>query len=104
MTGKKSLLCFAHGREGAWEGQCLDLDIAVQGDSFDEVRSLLSEAIDTYFADAAAEAPADRARLLARRAPLSVRLGFMARFVAHVVFGRKRDDDFQAGFELPCPV
>ena len=40
-TMMKRLLCFAEGKEGDWEGICVDLDIAVQGASFNEVCELL---------------------------------------------------------------
>ena len=34
----KSLRCYAEGRDGSWEAICLDLDIAVQGGSFEGVQ------------------------------------------------------------------
>jgi hypothetical protein len=44
----RTVLCFAQGREGRWEGICLDYDIAVAGRSFEEVRAVLTEAVRTY--------------------------------------------------------
>ena len=64
-----SLLCFARGNDRGWEAICVDFDIAVQGGSFDAVRTLLDEAIASYVADAMEETSDVRARLLARRAP-----------------------------------
>jgi predicted RNase H-like HicB family nuclease len=54
-TTERRFLCFAHGRDSAWEAICLDLDLAVQGSSFDEVKELLSESISTYLEDALKE-------------------------------------------------
>ena len=44
----RSLRCYAEGRDGDWEAICLDLDIAVQGSSFEEVFRSLQEAISLY--------------------------------------------------------
>jgi len=99
---ERTLLCFAEGRDRDWEAICLDLDIAVQGESFDQVRALLGEAIGTYLADAAKEDAVTRARLLNRRAPLFVRLRYIARFLTGAVFGSKRDGDLHGSFQIPC--
>jgi len=72
----RELLCVARGSGDRWEALCLDLDLAVQGRSFDEVRGLLDEAVNTYVEDASAEAEPARSRLLARRVPLHVRLAW----------------------------
>lgn len=45
---QRVLYCCASGREGAWQAICVDLDIAVQGRSFEEVSRLLEEAIGLY--------------------------------------------------------
>lgn len=69
----KSLKCFAHGGWGSWEAICVDLDIAVQGRSLEEVKGTLREAIAGYVHDAAQEAPEVRDRLLKRRVPWHVK-------------------------------
>ena len=101
---ERTLLCIARGRDGDWEANCIDLDIAVQGESFDEVRQLLGEAIRTYLKDAMAESDEDRARLLSRRAPFSVRLGYAARVAWATLTNRRHRDggDLHGSFELPC--
>jgi hypothetical protein len=72
----RELLCVARHGDDLWEALCLDLDLAVQGRSFDEVRTLLDEAVNTYIGDANAEAEPARSRLLARRsAPCPFGLG-----------------------------
>ena len=71
------LRCYAEGTARGWEAVCLDLDIAVQGDSFEEVYRLLDEAVQEY-ADYVSGLPEeDRARLLGRKAPLADRLRFL---------------------------
>jgi hypothetical protein len=98
----KVLWGYAHGRPGAWEAICVDLDIAVQGESFDEVRGVLNEAVVSYIQDALKETPKDRNRLLNRRAPFWVKLKFAAIFIAHISSTRKNADELQAGFDIPC--
>lgn len=99
-----ALLCYAHGRESDWEAICVDLDIAVQGSSFDEVRSLLSSAITSYIADVAAESPKDAVRLLTRRAPLHVRAALALRLAWYNLMHGKQDREMQASFPVLCPA
>ena len=70
---RESFYCVVHGRGNEWEGLCLDLDIAVHGHSFVEVKSLMSEAISTYVEDALKEEEPARSALLNRAAPFRVR-------------------------------
>lgn len=98
----KRVQCFARGVDGDWEAICPDLDIAVQGESFEHVRRLLNDSVETYIADVLQEAPRERARLLNRRAPLHVRLGLALGFLVHSL--RRDGDDYRAGFDLPCPA
>lgn len=77
----KTLTCFATGRDDRWEAICLDLDLAVTGKSFADVYATLNQAIRTYIEDARKEAPEQRRRLLARKAPLRVRLTLMGNFL-----------------------
>ena len=66
--------CYAEGRDGDWEAICFDLDIAVQGGSFEEVFGSLQEAISLYF-ETVVELAADQPpTLLHRPVPLPVRL------------------------------
>lgn len=100
---KRRVQCFAHGRPGDWEAVCVDLDIAVQGASFDEVRWSLNAAVETYVADARAGDEASALRLLSRRAPLTTRIRLAASYLAHIVLANDGDNrEFQAGFDLPC--
>ena len=81
--------CMAEGRDGRWWAICLDLDIAVQGDSFPEVRDSLHQAIDMYL-ERVSELPAhEQARLLRRRAPWYLR----AKFHLHALLEKVRRQD-----------
>ena len=100
----RRLLCYLEGRGDEWEALCLDLDIAVHGHSESEVRALLSEAVRTYFEDAAKELPTAQARLLARRVPPRVRIGLIARLLWHVLEGGNNGPDFEGRFQMPCPA
>jgi len=84
VCGKTELLainmilrCYAEGTRDGWEALCLDLDIAVEGRSFEEVYKLLDDAISQY-AEYVSELPEkDQAQFLNRKAPLADRLRFL---------------------------
>ena len=99
---RRVLRCYAEGRDGGWEAYCLDLDIAVQGGSFEEVFRALNESIGAYV-ESASELPAsDARRLLDRPAPLSLRLRFLW-YSLRSVFGNDRGDgEFRHQFTVPC--
>jgi predicted RNase H-like HicB family nuclease len=101
---KRYLYCVAHEREGNWEAICLDLDIAVQGRSLDDVTKSLNEAIGSYVEDAQQESEAVRHTLLSRTAPLSARLAWLWPFILNGLFGRSRDGDSTVGFQVACPA
>ncbi|MDO1560394.1 hypothetical protein Q0812_13245 [Brevundimonas sp. 2R-24] len=102
---QRMLWCFAHGsNRTGWEAVCVDLDIAVEARTFEAAKAALESAICSYVEDALQEAPADRARLLRRRAPWFVRLGCWAKLAWHAVTNRRRDDDQRAGFDVLCPA
>lgn len=71
--------CYAWREGGVWEAICVDLDIAVQGISFDDVYHRLNDAVVDYVETVSDLPEEDRARLLKRRAPLSARAGIHAR-------------------------
>ena len=84
----KSLRCYAEGRDGDWEAICLDLDIAVQGGSFEEVFSSLQEAISLYLETVTDLPPQEQRALLHRPAPFPVRLRIPYPCVAQAVRGQ----------------
>lgn len=100
----RTFSCFAHGRDASWEAICIDLDIAVTGRSFSEVKRLLSTAIKSYVEDARAESPEEAKRLLSRSAPWYVH----ARLQAEVWWCKLRsrfdgrNGEKASGFDIPC--
>lgn len=94
--------CYARGRGNSWEAHCVDLDIAVEGASFDEVHSLLAHAINTYLEDVAKEDSVTQRDLMRRKAPMSVRLRYALGFLLHVLRNRRSDRTLQANFDLAC--
>jgi predicted RNase H-like HicB family nuclease len=69
--------CYAEQETDCWIAICLDFNLAVQGDSFEEVKSKLEAMIAEYVYDALeGEDKAFAAQLLSRRAPLSAWLKY----------------------------
>lgn len=102
-----NLLCFARGRPGEWEAICLDYDLAVQGETFQDVERLLEISIEDYVESARQEAPAIRDRLLNRTAPARVRLGYFLGFLWHGLRHRRNRDNgdrLEHSFQMPCPA
>jgi predicted RNase H-like HicB family nuclease len=84
----RTLHCYAQGDEEGWEAICLDLDVAVQGDTFSDVYRALNDAIALYV-ESLADVPAlERERLLHRSAPITVRLKFLAYALRALFLGR----------------
>lgn len=97
------LHCYAFGCEGEWEAICIDLDLAVQGESFSEVERLLEEAI-AFHLERVQELPErDRERMLARRVPWHVRLRYAIE--AFLFFVREREGGpFEHRYTMPSPA
>jgi len=98
------LYCVARERDDVWEGICLDLDIALQGASLEEVRSNLGAAVTSYFEDALSESEPHRSALLNRRAPLLARASWLWPFIVRTLFATNRDGDSRIGFQVACPA
>lgn len=91
---RRTLHCVAEGGQDGWEAICLDLDIAVQGDTFEDAYHSLNEAIDLYVESVADLPEADRRRLLARRVPWNVRAGIALRSLrAALLVGQPRPSE-----------
>ena len=97
------IMCFARGHQGSWEALCVDFDIAVQGASFEEVRSDLEAAIRQYVSFANEQDAPARAKLLGRRAPWHVNLAWIARVAWHGLL-RSGSRDTPAAFPVACPA
>lgn len=64
------LRCYAVKDEGVWVASCIDLSLAVQGDSFEEVKEKLEAMIGEYVYDATVGEDREYAgQLLTRKAP-----------------------------------
>jgi predicted RNase H-like HicB family nuclease len=96
----RTLHCYAEGRDGEWEAICLDLDIAVQGRSFEEVVTSLREAVSLYLETLADLEPKQRQSLLRRTAPLTVRLKFLVH-AARALFSDHNDHSERHQFTMP---
>jgi hypothetical protein len=94
-----------HGHGTEREGLCLDLDIAVHGQSLDEVKTTFEQAVVSYIEDAVKEDEATRNRLVRRRAPFLVRRAWALRIFYRSIFGNKKSgSDETAGFPVSCPA
>jgi hypothetical protein len=82
--------CVFEENLGLWEAVCLDLDIAVQGQSFEEVYGSLRHGIAQYVEYVGALPDTDKTRLLNRKAPVSVRAKFFWLAVSQI-FSDSRD-------------
>ena len=70
----RKLTYYAWGKPGDWEALCVDLDLAAQGENYEEVRRELGDAIETYLGYAADLPEDEQARFLKRKATLRLRL------------------------------
>ena len=86
-----------------WQAICLDLDLAVQGRSFEEVFRLLTETI-AFHLEGIKELPEDdQRRLLSRRVPWLVRLKF-ARAAFMMSLRQRGDGPFEHRYTMPAPI
>jgi hypothetical protein len=75
MSAKRVIRLHAEGGpDQPWEAFCLDFDLAVQGDSLEEVIRDMIGAVDDYVRYVESLPPEEREQFLNRRAPLSLRL------------------------------
>ena len=75
---KDTATCYAWGRADRWEAICVDYDLTAQGDSLEEVRRELGNAIETYLSRVRELPKSEQAMLLNRKAPLTLRLRLAA--------------------------
>lgn len=92
----------AHGRDHEWEAFSLDFDLAVQGNSFEEVSKLLAEAVHAYVATAMDEPEPIRKRLLSRSVPLHLRIMWGLRIALWAMFNKRRAEESTFGFPVSC--
>lgn len=100
---RRTLHCYASGTDGEWEAICLDLDIAVQGRSFEEVKESLGKAIQMHL-ERVSELPVEeRARLLYRPVPLMTRIGFAIEAFLLALSLRDRGS-YKHQYTMPAPA
>ena len=68
------LKCYLWRSDDEWEALCVDLDIAAQGETYDEAFDQLKGAIETYVEYVHALPEHEHLKFLTRRSPLSLRL------------------------------
>ena len=95
--------CYAEGHPGSWEAFCLDFDVSVQGESFEDVYKSLNEGIVMYL-EYVAELPEDeRKAFMNRRAPLFLRWCFVWHSIRSL-FINKTNAKERHEFTAPCPA
>ena len=94
--------CYAEGHAGEWEAICLDLDVAVQGESFEEVFHSLNDAMALYFEAVGDLTEDERARFVERPAPWSVRFRFALHVLRSLFTDRDGTDDSRHHYTIPC--
>jgi hypothetical protein len=100
------LRCYAEGRPGCWVALSLDLDISVEGESFEAVYHSLNRAMAQYFEYVATLPVDEQARLLARRAPVKERLRYIW-YALKTAFSRgprNGNPKGRAEFTIPRPA
>jgi predicted RNase H-like HicB family nuclease len=75
MNPKQLILrCYVEKKDGIWQAFCIDLNLAAQGDTRDEVRTKLQRQIGSYLHDALEGEDKEYAeQLLSRKAPIVFR-------------------------------
>lgn len=100
---ERQFLCYFEGQGNEWEAISVDYDIAVCGRSLDEAKHLLKSAILSYLEDAGKEGARARDRLLSRRMPWTVHLGWKLKiFMQKMHLKRRRP--VGGRFDLSCPA
>lgn len=97
------LHCYACGRNGLWEAVCLDLDLAVQGRSFEEVARLLKESIELHIEGVMDLPENERHALLHRPVPLVTRFKFALDAFLTAFRDRPRDG-YRHQYTMPAPA
>ena len=100
-----ALQCYAYGSGQRWHAICTDLDIAVDGESFQAAVASLESCIDMYL-ERVAELPAkERGRFLTRRAPWRVRAWLAALTWLHRLkgAGERRASSFLLESHVAAP-
>lgn len=98
--GEIAVKCYAQGSQEHWRAVCLDLDLMVEGRSFQDVKEKLNRMVHTYIEDALSEAEPHRSRLLTRKAPWYVQAAWRLSFLLRLLKRRNHDDESVVGFQV----
>lgn len=97
----RTLTCYAYGHGKMWEAICVDLDLAVDGVSLDDVKRKLTGVMHTYIEDASKEDEKTRVSLLNRKAPLWLRCKLRLMHAWYATKQKKSNDGYEA-FGMQC--
>lgn len=94
--------CYVHGGAASWQAICVDLNVAVCGNSQLEVRASLFKAVDLYLQTVATLPAVERGGFLSRRTPwhMCASLAILAWFSA-LGCGRNRSQAFTFQSRMP---
>ena len=84
---------YVSGSGSDWQAICLDLDIAAQGQSMFEAKSILDSLVDDYLAEVRTLPDVDQKRLLKRKAPLGLRLSYHFGYALASLFAERSSGD-----------
>ena len=97
------LKCYAYGGGASWEAICVDLNIAVCGNSQREVRASLRKAVGLYLETVAALPAVEQDGFLSRRAPWHTRAKLaMLTWLSALRSGRDRSEAFIFQPQMPA--
>nr|VFJ67650.1 MAG: hypothetical protein BECKFW1821C_GA0114237_101242 [Candidatus Kentron sp. FW] len=104
MHPKELLLrCYAENKNDQWQAFCIDINIAAQGETFEEVHGKLISMVNGYIYDATVGEHREYAdQLLNRKAPLGFRTKYLW-YKALFVIGRLRSDTWKL-FQEAMPL
>lgn len=91
---------YAEGRPGQWEAFCLDLDLAVQGTSFPEVKKKIEDQVELFVESLHDLPEADQIRMLNRKVPLWFELRAAWKLLC-ARWDKSEDRRQRAEFEVP---
>lgn len=86
----KTLRCMAYQQDGVFVAVCLDLSLAAQADTMQEVMVKLEEQIKDYLLEASSE-PEYARQLLSRKAPASMWFKYWLIALKIKLFSRKQE-------------
>ena len=84
------LKCYVHGGAASWEAICVDLNVAVCGNSQREVRASLFRAVDLYLQTVATLPAVEQGGFLSRRTPWYTRASLVI-LTSFSALGRRRN-------------